>query len=226
MRVSLPVLFVLSGISFISVRSFAGPMPACVAATLSANHHVLVTNDFTSDDPNETRVRKVTGSVFRVFQELKEPNAGTRITGPEKYWGFGPAWSVHFPSEGSPEIIACPYVFVTDDAEFLVLVMNLPSKTALRIYRRREHPGQRIVGTGPDTGVLVKAISLDEIIPPPSSALASVITDHTPQWYSSGEFTFLENNRTLVYRDKAIGSVRIDLATGTIFKEDGSRELR
>jgi hypothetical protein len=186
--------------------------------------HVLVTNDFTSDDPDETNVRKVTRSVFRVFQEVKEPNAGTRITGPDSYWRFGPEWSVRFPSEESPEIITCPYVLVTDDAEFLVLIMNLPAKTALRIYRRREHPGQRIVGTGPDTGVLIKAISLDEIIPPPSSVLAKNITDHTPQWYANGDFTFFKDNRTLVYRDKMAGSVRIDLATGTISMETGGRD--
>jgi hypothetical protein len=201
-------------------------MPACVAATLSANQHVLVTNDFTSDDPDETHVRKVTGSVFRVLQEVKEPNAGTRITGPDSYWRLGPVWSVRFPSEESPEIITCPYVLVTDDAEFLVLIMNLPAKTALRIYRRREHPAQRIVGTGPDTGVLIKAISLDEIIPPPLSVLAKTITDHTPQWYANGDFTFFKDNRTLVYRDKVAGSVRIDLATGTISKDTESRDLK
>jgi hypothetical protein len=201
-------------------------MPACVAATLSANQQVLVTNDFTSDDPDETHARKVTGSVFRVFQEVKEPNAGLRITGPDTYWSFGPVWSVRFPSEESSEIIACPYVLVTDDAEFLVLVMNSPSKTALRIYRRREHPGQRIVGTGPDTGVLIKAIALSEIIPTPSSVLAQNYTDHTPQWYANGDFTLLDNNRTLVYRDKAAGSVRVDLATGRISKETQSRDLR
>ena len=222
MRVSVPVLLVLSGISLISVRSFAGPMPPCVAATLSANQHVLVTNDFTSDDPGETHVRKVTGSVFRVFQELKG-QGGTRITGPDTYWSFGPVWSVRFPSEASPEIITCPYVLVTDNAEFLVLVMNSPAKTALRIYRRREHPGQRIVGTGPDTGVLVKAIALNEISPPPSSVLSQNFTDHTPQWYANGDFTLLDNNRTLVYRDKAAGLVRIDLATGTISKETDGR---
>jgi hypothetical protein len=202
-----------------------GHCPHVWAATLSANQHVLVTNNFTTDDPDETHAQKVTGSVFRVFQELEEPNAGTRITGPDTYWSFGPVWSVRFPSKENSEIITCPYVLVTDDAEFLVLVINfvLPDKTALRVYRRREHPGQRIVETEPDTGVLVKAITLNEIIPSRSSVLSQGFTDHTPQWYSNGEFTLIEN-RTLVYRDKAAGSVRIDLATGTISREtDGRR---
>ena len=223
MRVSVPALLVVCGVSLVSVRSFAAGGPPCVAATLSANQHVLVTNDFTSDDPGETHIRKVTGSVFRIFQEVKEPNAGVRITGPNSYWRFGPLWSVRFPSEESPEIITCPYVLVTDDAEFLVFIMNLPDKTALRIYRRRGQPGQG-VGPGSDMGVFIKAISLDEIIPRPSSVLAQSITDHTPQWYANGDFTFFKDNRMLVYRDKVAGSVRIDLATGTVSKETDRRD--
>jgi hypothetical protein len=66
MRVSVPVLLVFYGVSLVSVRSFAGPMPPCVAAALSANQHVLVTNDFTSDDPDESSPGQK-GSVRRTW---------------------------------------------------------------------------------------------------------------------------------------------------------------
>ena len=43
-------------------------------------------------------------------------------------------------------------------------------------------------------------------------------TDHTPQWYSNGRWAFSHDNRTLVFDDKTAGSIRIDLAIGTIVK--------
>lgn len=218
MRVTAAALFVLSGISLCSVPSFAGKLPVCVAATLSANRNALVINDLTVEGP-EGFPQKVIGSVFRIFKQLEEPTAGLRITGPDTYWRSGPLWSVQFPNQETSSIIACPYVLVTDDAEFLVLVMDQPSSTALRIYRRREHLGQPRIERGPDNGVLIRAIPLDEIIPPPSSVLERGFTDHTPQWYSKGDFTFLADNRTLLYRDKVAGTVRIDLATGGLSKE-------
>jgi hypothetical protein len=75
MRGSVPAFLVLYGVS-LSVRSLAGPMPACVAAALSADQHVLLTNDFSSDNADETHVRKVTGSVFVYFKNSTSPMPG------------------------------------------------------------------------------------------------------------------------------------------------------
>jgi hypothetical protein len=46
-----------------------GSLFACVGATLSTNQHVLVINDLTLDDPDETHIRKVTGSTFHIVQQ-------------------------------------------------------------------------------------------------------------------------------------------------------------
>ena len=203
-----------------ALRSYAGPLSACVGATLSANQHVLVINDLMFDDPDETHIRKVTGSTFHIVQQVNEPNSGLRMSGPDHYWpqwSLGSLWSVPFSSNQSPGFVACPYVLVTDDAEFLILLENGPSRTALRIYRRREHPGQLRIDKGPDHGVLVRAISVDEIRPAPSSVLGRTWTDHTPQWYSGGDWILSKDNRTLVFRMEN-NSLRIDLATGLISK--------
>jgi hypothetical protein len=208
--------YVFVGMLLSALRSYAGSLSACVGATLSANQHVLVINDLTFDDPDETHIRKVTGSTFHIVQQVNEPNSGLRMSGPDHYWPqwrLGSLWSVPFSSYQSPGFVACPYVLVTDDAEFLILLENGPSRTALRIYRRREHPGQLRIDKGPDHGVLVRAISVDEIRPAPSSVLGRTWTDHTPQWYSGGDWIFSKDNRTLLFRMEK-NSLQIDLATG------------
>ncbi len=127
-----------------AMRSYAGAMPPCVGATLSANKQVLVVNHLTFDDPDETHVRKVASSTFSILRLVNELNIGLKMTGPDTYWQqseLGPLWSVPFRSIKAPGFMACPYALVTDDAEFLILLENFPSETAFRIYRRREHPG-------------------------------------------------------------------------------------
>jgi hypothetical protein len=218
MHKSMLISYVFVGMLLSALRSYAGPLSACVGATLSANQHVLVINDLTFDNPDETHIRKVTGSTFHIVQQVNEPNSGLRMSGPDHYypqWSLGSLWSVSFSSYQSPGFVACPYVLVTDDAEFLILLENGPSRTALRIYRRREHPGQPRVDKGPDHGVLVRAIPLDAIRPASSSVLESTWTDHTPQWYSAGELAFSNDNRTLVFR-RETGALQIDLATGAV----------
>jgi hypothetical protein len=109
-------------------------------------------------------------------------------------------------------------VLVTNDAEFLVLLENSPARIAMRIYRRREHPGQPLIDKAPDHGVLIRAVPLNEIQPAASSPLQMTFTDHTPQWYSHGDWTFTTDNKTLVFRGKTFGTVHIDLATGAVSK--------
>jgi hypothetical protein len=147
MRATFRVFHALSGILLFSVHAFAGPLPVCVGAALSANQQVLVVNDLTFDDPDETHAHKVTGSTFHVMRRVNELNSGFRLSGPNTYWqsgSLGAIWSVHFPAKESAEVIVCPYVLVTNDAEFLVLIENYALRIALRIYRRREHPGDKL----------------------------------------------------------------------------------
>jgi hypothetical protein len=108
-------------------------------------------------------------------------------------------------------------VLVTNDAEFLILLESSPSRIAMRIYRRREHPGQPLIDKSPDHGVLIREVPLSEI-DPASAPLPMIWTDHTPEWYSHGEWAFTTDNKTLVFQGKSFGTVHIDLATGAVSK--------
>lgn len=220
MRTIVKLLAAICGVLLFPIHSLAGPLPQCIGATLSADHHVLVINEMTFDDPDETHVRKVTGSTFHVLDQIREPNSGLRMSGPNLYWPsgeLGAGWSVRFSSSKSAGVPACPYVLVTNDAEFLILLENSPAQIALRIYRRREHPGQRLIDKSPDHGVLIRTVPLSEI-QPASSPLQMTWTDHTPEWYSRGDWTFTADNRTLVFQGHTFGAIHIDLATGDVSK--------
>lgn len=173
----------------------------------------------TFDGNDETQARKVTSSTFAVHtQPLREINGGLRLSGPNTYWDYQPlltTWSVYLPSTESPGIVGCPYMLVTDDAEYLLLLRSYAFHGAILLFRRRDHPGQPRVGRGYNSGVLVREISVDEVDPRPNTVLGRTMTDHTPQWYSHGTFSFSSDNRTLFY-NKASGSVRIDLSTGVV----------
>lgn len=65
----------------------------CVVATLSANGSILVVNELTFDDPDETRGRVPVTSNFRVFGRYIDLNEGLRVNGTDKYYA-NPIWSV------------------------------------------------------------------------------------------------------------------------------------
>jgi hypothetical protein len=131
------------------------------------------------------------------------------------YWS-APLWSVVFSNNGKPIFSGCPYVLMTDDGEYLILVGNTILKTdaALSIYRRRDHPGQPIGGQGQDHGVLVRQIPLRDLLA--SEQIPTMITGETPQWYASGTFAFSPDNRTLIYKTRLGKTLQISLVTGEI----------
>lgn len=212
-------LLLAAGILMPTVMAFAGPAPKSPIAALSGNGQVLVTCEMTFDGNYETQGRKVTSSTFAVHtQPLREINGGLRLSGPNTYWDYQPlltTWSVHLPSPESPGIVGCPYMLVTDDAEYLLLLRSYAINGAILLFRRRDHRGQPRAGRDYNSGVLVREIPVDEIDPPPTTVLGRTMTDHTPQWYSHGTLSFSPDNRTLFY-NKASRSVRIDLATGVV----------
>ena len=215
-------LLLAAGILMPTAVAFAGPMPRSPVAALSENGKVLVTCEMTFDGNDETQPRKITSSTFAVHtQPLREVNGGLRVNGPNTYWDYQPlltTWSVHLPSAESPGIVGCPYMLVTNDAEHLLLLQSYALKGAILLFRRRrDHPDQPRVDRSYNSGVLVREIPLDELISPPTTALGRNMTDHTPQWYSLGTFSFSTDNRTLLY--KGSESVRIDLATGVVTRE-------
>jgi hypothetical protein len=171
-------------------------------------------NDLTYDDPDETHARIPRTSTFRVLRRYVEINEGLRLNGHNAYWA-GSLWSVVFTSSGKTSLIACPYTLVTDDGEFLVLVSGgFLGSDALKIYRRREHPGQRRVSPDPDHGVLVRQVPLSDLWP--TERIEHFITDATPQWFAGGMFGFSADNRTLIHKTRWGKTLEISLVTGEI----------
>jgi hypothetical protein len=191
----------------------ASALMPCITATLSANSRILVLNELTYDAPDRTYPQDPRTSTFRVLRREVDSNEGLRLNGPDTYWADA-LWSVAFTNRD--RLIACPYALVTDDAEYLILVVGgaNPEGAALSIYRRRDHPGQPRGGSGPDHGVLVREIPLHDLWPP--EQIPKMINDATPQWFAGGSFSFTSDDRTLIYKTRWGKTLLIDLVTGEI----------
>jgi hypothetical protein len=203
----------LLGIELSAVPAHAGPPMPCITATLSANGQILVINELTFDDPDETHARGARTSTFRVLSRYAEINQGRRMDGPNSYWAH-PMWSLAFKNNDRGPVV-CPYTLVTDDGEFLVIVgLGFLGNDGLTIYRRREHPGQPIVDPGPDHGVPVRQVPLSDLWPP--ERIQHFITDATPRWFAEGTFAFSPDSRMLIHKTRWGQTLSIDLATGKV----------
>lgn len=188
----------------------AGSLLPCIDATLSANGSILVVNELTYDDPDESHARHVTSSTFRVIRRYVNPNEGLRMNGPDIHFA-NPIWSVVLTNSD----LACPYTLVTDDGEYLILVRGaFAFQNVLSIYRRRDHPGRPIGGPGPDHGVIVRQIPLSDLWSP--EQIPENVTDHTPAWFASGTFAFSADNRTLIHKTRWGRTLQISLETGAV----------
>jgi hypothetical protein len=205
----------LCAVATMTGGAHAGPLPPCIAATLSANGTILVLNELTYDDQDESHVRHIRTSTFRVFRRYVDPNEGLQLNGPNAYWA-NPLWSVVFASSDKAYSTACSYTLVTDDAEYLILLGGafLGQDAALSIYRRRDHPGRPVGGPGPDHGVLVRQVPLSDLWSP--EHIPRMINDHTPLWFESGTFTFSPDNRTLIHKTGWGKTLQINLETGEV----------
>jgi hypothetical protein len=211
--------FALFSVLFlVAVPAHAGPLAPCVMATLSANGKILVVNELLLDPPEmPAGGQRVRSSSFLVYRRYVDPNDGLRVNGPDAYWA-NPLWSVVFDGSDKPPLVTCPYTLVTDDGEYLIFVENYGFyQTALRIYRRRDHPGQLRGGSGPDHGVLVRDVPLSELWP--AEGFPMVITDETPHWYAGGTFAFSADNRTLIHKTRWGKTLKIELSTGAVTGE-------
>jgi len=206
-------MIALSALALSANVARAGPMQPCITATLSTNGDVLVVNKLTFDDPNDTYGRVPRSSTFLVLRRHVEKNESVRLNGPNAYWG-DPLWSLEIKNSGSSPSVACPYVLVTDDGEFLILVGSIFWQDALTIYRRRDHPGRPFGGPGPDHGVLVRQIPLRELWQP--EQIPEEFNDHTPEWFASGTFAFSPDNRTLIHKTRWGKTLQINLETGAV----------
>jgi hypothetical protein len=208
------ILLVVCALVATTSSAHAGPLIPCIAATLSANGSILVVNELTYDDPNESHIRHVTSSTFRVLRRYVDLNEYLRMNGPDAHFA-NPIWSVVLTNSDRERMTACPYTLVTDDGEYLILVRGAFSfQNVLSIYRRRDHPGQPFGGPGPDHGVLVRQIPLAELWPP--EHIPNMMTDHTPSWFASGTFAFSADNRTLIHKTRWGKTLQISLETGEV----------
>jgi hypothetical protein len=212
------VWIVLALMGLRAAPMMAGPMPLCIRVTMSANAKFVVVNDLTYDDPDETHVRKIRTSTFRVMPQVNEPNDYLHVNGPNSYWPMDTIWRVafDFDSKDGREPIACAYTLITDDAEFLVFLNGWPVGAAMTIYRRSYEP--RFPGnfSQSDHGMLVRAVPITDMLE--KQPIPDFITDHTPSWFSGGDFKFSPDNRTLIHKTKSGATLLIDLATGVVKK--------
>jgi hypothetical protein len=208
------ILLAVSALVATTSSAHAGPMIPCIVATLSANGSILVVNELTYDDPDESHSRHVTSSTLRVLRRYVDLNEGLRMNGADVHWAHL-IWSVVSTNSDREGMIACPYTLVTDDGEYLILVRGaFAFQNVLSIYRRRDHPGRPIGGPGPDHGVLVRQIPLSDLWP--TEQIPVNITDHTPAWFASGTFAFSADNRKLIHKTRWGKTLEISLETGQV----------
>lgn len=191
----------------------ASAPPPCIVATLSANGKVLVINEVSLGDPKKPGEPGVLRSEFTIYQRYQELNANQAITGPNTYWDLGPLWSVPLNSTESGGL-SCAYTLVPDSAEFLVILSERSSGSGMEIYHRREHPGQQIVSGGPDHGVLVRSVPVEELRPDDPQPVAFI--SGPPLWYAGGTFHFSADNKALVYQSHGGKTYTISLPTGVV----------
>jgi hypothetical protein len=206
------VLVVLALILACALTALAGPLPPCVKAVNSNNGSFLVISDvqLESEHGNGARVQQVS---LQVFPKENFINAKDRVTSPATYWTNWLQWSVVLDSRNTHPVPGCPLSLITDDGEFLI-VLNA-TDSALRIYRRRDHPGDP-VREGPDHGVFIKDITLREIWPADKLPNVQIVTDETPQWFAGGTFEFSPDCRLLIHKTRWGNTVRINLQDGSV----------
>jgi hypothetical protein len=194
--------------------ALAGPLRPCVKAVSSPNGNFLVITDaqFESEHENPVRVKQLSLQVFPSEKFLKED----RLPAPASYWANWALWSVVLDTDDPQRhfLPACPMSLVTDDGEFLILLDVPRVDSVMRIYRRRDHPGDP-VREGADHGVIIKDIALKEIWPAfkPTPELQ---TSESPSWFTGGTFNFSSDSRYLIFKARWGDAVRINLADGSI----------
>jgi hypothetical protein len=197
-----------------ALPALGGPLRPCVKAVSSPNGNFLVITDaqLESEHENPGWVKQVSLQVFPSEKFLKED----RLPAPATYWANWPLWSVVLDTDDPHRhfLPACPMSLVTDDGEFVILLDVPRVDSVMRIYRRRDHPGDPL-REGPDHGVVIKDIALKEIWPafkPPTEAQ----TSESPSWFTGGTFDFSPDSRSLIFKARWGDTVRINLSDGSV----------
>jgi hypothetical protein len=199
-----------------AVPSSAGALPPCTKAVTSKNGKFLVitTAQLVPWNENSFRAERVS---LDVFPKEKFINAKDRVDSGESYWSDSVQWSVILDKSKPHPVPPCPMPLISDDGEFLIILNEGVTNMgiALRIYRRRDHPGEPL-RTGPDHGVLVREVPIRDLWPKSEIPHLQVITDETPQWFAGGKLDFSADNRYLFFTTRFRTTVRIDLQNGSV----------
>ena len=196
-----------------SAHAHASAPPPCVVAALSANGNILVVNELTYNDPDESHSRRLASATLRVLDRQVGFNGYFLLNSPDHLWTFN-LWSVVSTNSKEAGRFACPYLLVTDDGEYLILLTPDFSQNVLSIYRRRDHPGLPGGGTGPDHGVLIREIPLGDLWE--AKQIPQMVRDSTPPWFAGGTFKFSADNRSLIHKTRWGRTVFINLETGAV----------
>jgi hypothetical protein len=174
----------------------------------SRNDNYLVISDIqlepgTGNVPGQPlKIRQVT---LKVLRKETFDNEKDRLVAPATFWTFS-QWSVILNSQNTPHFSGCPLSLISDDGEYLV-VFDVNPMSRLRIYGRSGH------------GVLIRDITLNELWPADKLAGPQIETDESPQWFAGGTFEFSQDCRQLIHRTRWGGTVRINLADGSVSRE-------
>ena len=203
----------LAGTLLFSAAAYAGPLLPCLTSTQSANGNVLVTDTLGFDDPDDTHPGKIVSSVYQVYRRYTERNESLRLNGPNAYWA-DPFWKVEFSRNTKSFPVACSYVLVPNNGEYLVFVGSTFG-AALTIYHHRAYDPSlgRLVS---QQGELVREFRRTEL--GPSDSPDGIVIDGTPEWFAGGVFSFSPDQSRLRYRDKVGRMLEVDLGTGQLIR--------
>jgi hypothetical protein len=187
----------------------------------NGDYIVVVERELQSEPDREDRGHpaKLQQVSLNVLPKEDFINAKDRLTATARYWTDRTIWSVVLDPSRMQNEDGCPLPLITDDGEFLILVQTGPvlgpAKAVLRIYRRRDHPGDAM-RRGPDHGVFIKDIALTDLWPQERANALTGWTDETPQWFVGGSFEFSADYREMIITTRWRNTVHIRLDDGSL----------
>jgi len=155
MKVSINITPIILLVLACAPSASAGALFPCVKAAVSRNGSFIVIID---------------DNTLSVFGKEDFINETQRLDGPATFWTSSwNRWSIILNRDQIHNQPECPLPMITDDGEFMILVSTGPvlgnNAIALQIYRRRDHRGDP-VHQGPDHGVFIQSIRIDQLWPP------------------------------------------------------------
>ncbi len=193
-------------------RAAASALPPNIQASRSPNGRFLVLTDNQYDSPDETAVRHILQTTYRVFQLEPFINSKDHLVASVPFWSDGAlGWSVTM--RAGDEHFGYYWPMVNDDGLSLTLVSVtwpiLKSPVLLTYHQSGFRKAQ-----------LVRAFTIADLWNDHETQLAgnrmTMATDSSPLWFAGGSFDYSLDGHALLYRNQWGRSVRIDLTTGVL----------